>query len=128
MHHTITIGPAYIKAEMVDRKTAEETRRFVNAQLAALRESGLSRMLVSVKSSRPVFKVSGWNISALFDEMAGMGNLKVALVSDTKDLAMSHQYVELLAKQRGLAIRAFDNEQAGVEWLMSPGDQCRTSR
>jgi hypothetical protein len=79
-------------------------------------------MLVSVKSSRPVFKVSGWNISALFDEMAGMGNLKVALVSDMKDLAMSHQYVELLAKQRGLAIRAFDNEQAGVEWLMSPGD------
>jgi hypothetical protein len=53
--------------------------------------------------------------------MAGMGHLKVALVSDTKDLAMSHQYVELLAKQRGLAIRAFDNEQAGVEWLMSPG-------
>src|SRR5688572_32893859 len=62
MHHSITIGPAYIKAEMVDRKTAEETRRFVNAQLAALRESGLHRMLVSVRSSRPVFKVSGWNI------------------------------------------------------------------
>jgi hypothetical protein len=104
---------------MVGRTTAEETRQFADAQLAALRESGLRRLLVSVRSSRPVFKVQGWNLSAVLDEMAGMEGLRVALVADTKELALSHQYVELLARQRGLAFKACGDEHAGVEWLMA---------
>lgn len=118
MRLSIEIGPVYIKAEMVGRKTADETRQFVEAQLAALRESGLRKLLVSVRSSRPVFKVEAWNLSGLLDQFAGMEGVKVALTSDTKELAMSHEYVELLARQRGVAFRAFDREKPAVEWLI----------
>jgi len=120
VQHWIEVGPAYIRAVMVGRTTAEETRRFAHAQLAALKESGLRKLLVSVSSSRPVFKVQGWNLSSVLDEMVAMEGLKVALVSDTRELALSHQYVELLARQRGLAFKTFGDEQAGVEWLMGP--------
>jgi hypothetical protein len=122
VQHSIAIGPAYIKAKMVDRRTPEETKQFTDAQLAALRESGLRKLLISVRSSRAIFKVEEWNLTRVLDEMAGMEGLKVALVSDSPDLEMAHQYVTLIANLRGLAFKAFRDEQAGVEWLMTPGN------
>jgi hypothetical protein len=119
MRHSIHIGPTYVKAEMAERRTPEETRQFAEAQLAALRQSGLRRLLISVSASRPVFKVQDWDLEAVLEEMAGMEGLKVALIADTAELAMSHQYVELLARQRKLAFRSFREEWPAVNWLLS---------
>lgn len=118
MRHSIKIGPDYVRAQMVGRTSAKQTRRFVDGQVAALRESGLRRLLVSVRASRPLFKVQEWDFLAVLDEMAGMKGLKVALVSDTKELAMTHEYAALLARQRRVAFRAFRNEREAVAWLL----------
>ena len=118
MRYTIEIGPHYIKAEMIDRDTAEETKEFVDAVLAALKEHKLPRVLISTRESRPLYKVESWNLSGALDQLMGMKGLKVAFVSDSKELAMSQQYIELLAQQRGLAFKTFKSEKAAAEWLM----------
>jgi hypothetical protein len=119
MRYTIEVGPHYIKAEMVDRDTAEETREFVDAILDALREHKRLRLLISTRSSRPVYKVESWNLSGALDQVAGMKGLKVAFLADSRELALSQQYIELLAVQRGLAFKTFDSEKRAAEWLMS---------
>ena len=119
MRYTIEVGPNYIKAEMVDRDTAEETKQFVGAILDALREHNLLRVLVSIRSSRPVYKVESWNLSGALDQVMTMKGLKVAFVADSKELAMSQQYIELLAQQRGLAFKTFRTEKAAADWLMA---------
>jgi hypothetical protein len=119
MRYTIEIGPHYIKAEMIDRDTAEETREFVDAVLAALREHKLPRVLISTRESRPLYKVESWNLSGTLEQLAGMQGLKVALLSDSKELAMSQQYIELLAQQRGLAFKTFKSEKPAAQWLMA---------
>lgn len=43
--------------------------------------------------------------------------LRVAFISDSRELALSQEYIELIAKQRGLAFRTFASEKAAVEWL-----------
>ena len=63
MRYTIEFHPSYIKAEMRERETGEVTRAFVEAILAALRQHKLARLLISVRASRPVFKVEPWKSS-----------------------------------------------------------------
>lgn len=121
MKYKIELCAGYIKAEMVERDTAEETSEFVTAILGALRSHGVFRVLISIRSSRPVFKVEEWNLSGALDQVMGAPGLKVAFIADTKEIGMSQEYIALLAQQRGLAFRAFGAEKTAVAWLLEDG-------
>ncbi|HEY3077761.1 MAG TPA: hypothetical protein VGJ74_21520 [Burkholderiales bacterium] len=122
MRYTIDIHPGYIKAEMRERETGEETRSFVEAILAALRQHKLPRLLISVRASRPVFKVEQYGLSEALVQVAGTG-LRVAFIADSKEIAMSQQYIALLAQQRGLDFRTFGNEADALAWLLRHGGE-----
>src|SRR6266487_1515144 len=113
MRYTIDVHPGYIKAEMRERETGEETRSFVEAIIAALRQHKLPRLLISVRSSRPVFKVEQYGLSEALAQVASMG-LRVAFIADSKEIAMSQQYIALLGQQRGLGCKTFEDEAAAV--------------
>lgn len=119
MHYTIDVLPGYIRAQMTHRETAEETRSFVQAILAALREHKLPRVLISIRSSRPVFKVEDYGLSDALSQAAQIEGLRVAFVADARELVMSQEYIALLARQRGLAFQSFDKETAATAWLLS---------
>ena len=102
---------------MTERDTAAQTAEFVAAIIAELRASGVARLLVSVRQSRPVFKVEDWKLSGALDQVAGIPGLRVAFVSDTRELGMSQDYIAFLARQRGLQFQAFRSEDAAVAWL-----------
>jgi SpoIIAA-like len=119
MRYTIDVHPRYIKAEMRERETGEETRAFVEAIIAALREHKLPRLLISVRASRPVFKVEQYGLSDALVQVAGMG-LRVAFIADSKEIAMSQEYIALLGRQRGLDFRTFATEQEALDWLVAP--------
>jgi hypothetical protein len=120
MRYTIVAGPQYIKAEMVERDTAEETKEFVHAILETLRKHKPPRVLISIRSSRPVYKVDSWNLSGALDQMVPLKGLQVALVADRRELAMSQEYIALLARQRGVDFRTFEAEKEAAEWLVEP--------
>lgn len=119
MRYSIEKQPAgYLKAAMVDRDTAEETAQFVAAIVEALRREEVRKVLISTRQSRPVFKVEDWKLSAALDQVMSIAGLKVAFVSDTRELAMSQDYIALLGRQRGLDFQAFGaDESAAVAWL-----------
>ena len=118
VQYTIETLSGYLKAEMVERETAAETAEFVNAIVTALRSRGVFKLLISTRRSRPVFKVEEWKLSEALDQVMSIPGLKVAFVSDTREIAMSQEYITLLGRQRGLEFRAFGTEeQAAVAWL-----------
>jgi hypothetical protein len=118
VHYNIEVLLGYIKAEMVERDTAAETSEFVNAILDALRSHGIFKVLISIRSSRPVFKVEEWNLSTVLEQLIRLPALKVAFIADTKEISLSQEYIALLAQQRGLAFRAFSAEKPAVSWLL----------
>jgi hypothetical protein len=117
MHFSIEAQSGYFKAEMIERETAAETAQFVEAIVTVLREGRVTRLLVSLRRSRPVFKVEDWNLSAALDQVMAIPDLRVAFISDTRELGMSQDYIAFLARQRGLRFEAFATEQAAVAWL-----------
>jgi hypothetical protein len=92
------------------------------AILAALRQHQLTRVLISVRSSRPVFKVEPYGLSDTLVQVAGTG-LRVAFIADSKEVAMSQEYIALLARRRGLDFRTFDDEPAALAWLLKTGGE-----
>lgn len=103
---------------MIERDTAAETSEFVAAILDAVRSHRIFKVLISIRSSRPVFKVEEWNLSGVLEQLQALPAVKVAFIADSKDISMSQEYIALLAQQRGLAFRAFSAEKAAVAWLL----------
>jgi hypothetical protein len=98
VQYKIELCAGHIKAEMIERDTAAETSEFVNAVLSALQSHRIFRVLISIRSSRPVFKVEEWNLSGALDQLIGVPGLKVAFIADTKEISMSQDYIALLAQ------------------------------
>ena len=53
----IAIEGDYIRAELFDRETAQETRSFLESVLRAAGAHACTRALIWVRSSRPMFRV-----------------------------------------------------------------------
>jgi hypothetical protein len=119
MKSKITAHPAYLRADLSGRESAEATGRFLNEVGKALATSRLSRLLIAVRESRAIFKVEEISISKHFQALEGRSDLRIALFGDSSELHASHGYMELLSRQRGLNVRAFRDEPEALEWLLA---------
>lgn len=117
MAFRITAESGYLRAEMTDRKTVEETQAFLRA---VVRENAKHRkpcVLLLIRLSKPVFQVAAHGLIEHIEEIAGKPGRQVAMVGDTRDLQISHEYIEVLARQRNLKVRSFKDETAALQWL-----------
>ena len=118
MNYSLSAGPDYFLCELFNRRTAEETAQFLQAAHRAVVEAQAERVLLCVRTSRALFKVEDYRLHSMIDVAMDLG-LKVALSSDSVDIYLSHQYVEMLARQRGLDLRAFPSPKRALEWLLA---------
>ena len=117
MRYQITAEAGYLRAELFNRETVEETRAFLRA---VVRENAKHRrpcVLILVRVSKPIFQVVPHRLIEYIEQLSGPSASRIALVGDTRDLHMSHEYIELLARQRRLNVRSFRDEPAALQWL-----------
>jgi hypothetical protein len=53
---------------------------------------------------------------------------QVALVGDTDELNSANEYIELVARQQGMNVRAFRDERSALRWLENAGGPSRRYR
>ncbi|HET7200957.1 MAG TPA: hypothetical protein VFI80_09140 [Burkholderiales bacterium] len=119
MLYKITIEPEYLKAELFNRETMEETRTFLQIVAGSAVKHGRSRVLMSVHSSNPVFTVERSGFLAYFKKLTESPEHKIALLGDSEELGISHQYVELIGRQHGVNVQAFRDEAAAIQWIQA---------
>ena len=107
----------FLRADLLERETAEETRRFFRAVVFESVRHGCSRVLVHVRSSKTLFTVERFGVLETFKKLAADPAHRIALLGDTVELGMSHDYVVLLARQQGITLRNFKNESQAIEWV-----------
>jgi hypothetical protein len=115
--YKITAEPDYLRAELFERETVEETRAFLDAVVRSNANHRRSRVLILVRASKAVFQLVAHGLMECFEELAGTSPSQIALVGDTRDLRLSHEYIEVIARQRGLNVRSFRDEAAALAWL-----------
>ncbi len=101
---------------MYFRRTAGETREFLDAVAAEGIKNQCWRILVSVHASRPIFTVEKYGISSFLD-LAVRYAEKIALHADAIEIHIAHDYIAFLARARGINVRTFRSEAAAIEWL-----------
>lgn len=129
MQLTLAAATGYLRAELVGRRTAEETRLAHAEVIAACRRLRIYSVLAVVRGSVPIFKVEQYGLSATLQSLkAGGEPWRIALVSDTPELRAAHEYIATLARQRGIAARAFRQEAPAAHWLRGGADPARRYR
>ena len=121
MLYKITIEADYLWAELFNRETMEETREFLQLVANAAMKHKRSRVLMSVRSSNPVFTVERSGFLAYFKKLSADPSHKIALLGDSEELGISHQYIELIGRQHGVNVRSFRDQAAALEWFNAKG-------
>jgi hypothetical protein len=116
MKYRITLEPGYLRADLFFRRTAAETREFLDAIAAEGIKHQRWRILISVHASRPIFTVEKYGFSS-FLELAERYAEKIALHADAIEIHLAHDYAALLARTRGINVRTFRSEAAAIDWL-----------
>src|SRR5258706_5854636 len=117
MRCEITVEPVFLKAEVFDRDTPEETREAFAAIAAAAREHACSQILIAVRASRPITQIEQSRFLEAFREFSGTPRHRIALTGDSDELRLSQQYVESGARRDGINALSLPNEQAALDWF-----------
>ena len=114
--HRIVEDADCLRAELFGRQTAAETREFLNVLADYATKRGQTRLLICVRCSKPVFTVEKYGIVEFFD-LVSRYSARIALLGDSEEIRIAHQYIEALARQRGVNVRAFRDEPTALRWL-----------
>jgi hypothetical protein len=117
MRCEIRVEPGYLKAELFDRHTPEETLDALAAIAAAAREHACSQILISVRASRPISQVEQPRFVECFRELGGSPKHRIALTGDSDELRLSQQYFESVTRRKGINVRSLPSEEAALAWL-----------
>jgi hypothetical protein len=120
----------YLLARLSGRDSADEMRAFLLAVHEACRRHECPRILMSIRASRAVFRAEDYGLSGYANQLATPA-CQIALVGDTPELNAAHEYIEVVARQQGLNVRAFRSDAAAEGWLAGapePGRRYKFSR
>jgi hypothetical protein len=120
MGYKITLDQGVLRAELFARETVEETKAFFQAIVSASKESRCPCILISVRSSKPIFQLERHGLIEYFRKLAVTSSRRIALLGDSRDLQLSHEYLEFIARQHGLIVRSFPDETAAYQWFRDP--------
>jgi hypothetical protein len=124
MRFEIEPREGYLQAAVYGRDTAEEMREFLLAVHAACRQHDLPKVLMLVRQSRAVFKPEDYGLSSYVRELV-TPECQIAVVGDTDEVNTANEYIEMVARQQGLNVRAFRREPAALRWLGGAGGRGR---
>jgi hypothetical protein len=105
----------FLRAELAHREALEEMREFLRA--VARNSARCPVVLIRVRESKPLFHVERGGLVECLQQIARAPQHRIALIADTPDLHASHEYLELIARQRGVRVRSFRNEAEALEWF-----------
>jgi hypothetical protein len=117
MLYKITVEPDHLRAELFNRETMEETRTFLQLVANSAKKNGRSSVLMSVHSSNPIFTVERSGFLTYFKKLTEDPEHKIALLGDSEELGISHQYFELIGRQHGVNVQSFRDEASALLWI-----------
>ena len=120
MKYTIVDKGDYLRADLLERQSAEETEAFLKAIGVERRKHQRKAVLICVHTTRAVFRVEKYHASQFLETLARLGDVRIALVSRHFEVRLVHQYLESLAKPKMAKLRSFGDESSAIRWLTEP--------
>jgi len=116
MKYRILQRDTYLHAELVGRETSYDMKEFLLAVKSACLEHACPRILLSIRDSRPMFKAEDYGLRGYANEIV-TPSCRIALMGDSSELRHAHDYIELVARQQNVNVKAFETLVEAVRWL-----------
>ena len=116
MRYSIDARSGYLACTVSGRETADDMREFLHAVQAACKQYACPKILMTVRSSRVIFKPEDYGLSSYVLELVSP-NCQIALLGDSQELHAAHEYIEVVARQQDINARAFRDEASALRWL-----------
>src|SRR6266516_2945137 len=87
MQYRIAMERGFLRADLLERETAEETRRFLRAVVFESIRHGCPRVLVHVRSSKTLFTVERYGVLETFKRLASDPAHRSAVINRNKPRA-----------------------------------------
>src|SRR5262245_27292940 len=120
MRYTIEPRAGYLEAIVYGRDTAAQMREFLLAVHAACATHATHKILISVRQSRAVFRPDEYGLSG-YAEALITSECQIAVLGDTREVNAANEYIAMVARERGVNVRAFEDERAAQRWLTGSG-------
>src|SRR5262245_49429274 len=117
MYYEVAPEPGYLRTTLFSRETVEEMREFIRAVIEANREHQREAILMDIRASRPIFHSEPNGFLNYLRTLIAGSSWRIALLGDDPELRLSHEYLALLGRQRGITIWSFRDEAAALRWL-----------
>lgn len=118
MVYEISVQDGIVVAVLTGRETAQQTKEFLRD--VASYSPAHAAFLIRVRASKPVFQLAQYGLTESLHGVAPSPSHRIALLADTLDLQVSHEYLELIARQHALNVRSFRDAAAALRWLKEP--------
>ena len=119
MRFTVTQVEDYLRGDLYNRVTGEETDAFLRAVAAEVVARNCERILLVVHTSRAIFRIEQFKLCEHLERLASRPGHRVALICDDFEVRLAHQYIASLARIRGFNVHTFPTEAEAVAWLRS---------
>jgi hypothetical protein len=113
--YSVTLEQDILRAELARGASVPEMRALLEAVAQSSADCG--RILIRAYPARAVFHVEREGLLPYFEQMARQPEHRIALLAGTDDIQASHEYLELIARQRGVNVRSFRSEAEALQWL-----------
>lgn len=127
MQFNVEPRQGYVYAALEGRDTAAQMREFLLAVHAASKQHDCAKIVISIRRSRAIFKPEDYGLNGYVNELVTPA-CQIALVGDNQELNSANEYIELVARQQGVNVRAFRDEAAAVRWVAGPAARERRYR
>ncbi len=124
MKYRIQARGTHLYAELTGRESSHDMREFLLAVKDACLHNACPRILLSIKDSRAMFKAEDYGLTG---QMGGYvsemitPSCRIALIGDSSDLNYAHEYIEVVARQQQVNVRAFRTAASAIQWLEEAG-------
>jgi len=122
MHYRITVEPDYLRAQLLDKETVDEMLEFFDTVARESDAHERTAILLDIRSSRAIFHVGARRLFEYFTALTDGASYRIALLGDSRELQLSHDYLALLARQQRMNVESFRDEAAAIKWLTNGHD------
>ncbi len=116
MKYVITLESDYLRAELFDHGTVEDTKIFLRAVFWASVEYLRGRVLIHVRSSRPFLSAESDDAFGYIRRIGRYRTNRIALLGDIAESSL-RRYLAARAGWQNVNLRCFSDESKALHWL-----------
>jgi len=126
MSFTIRYDGDLLRAHLWGRETDNPPSHICRLILKECSRHGLKCILIELNQERPLSDASQYLLVERLPALGLTHEHRIALVHHTPGLYEANDMIDLVAKNRGINVRNFQDVRSATEWLHSPASPAET--